>query len=128
WPAAVNVGDEYGRRLARETSGPVLTYAARDEEAGVGPQALEIRNGGAIAMIASTPRGPLPLDVRLRGDFNVENVLCAVALSELIELPHDAVRRGISSISGVPGRFEPVDAGQPFTVLVDYAHTPDSLE
>jgi UDP-N-acetylmuramoyl-L-alanyl-D-glutamate--2,6-diaminopimelate ligase len=128
WPAAVNVGDEYGRRLARETSGPVLTYAARDEEAGVRPQALELGNGGAIAMIASTPRGPLPLDVRLRGDFNVENVLCAVALSELIELPHDAVRRGISSISGVPGRFEPVDAGQPFTVLVDYAHTPDSLE
>ncbi|HET7429534.1 MAG TPA: UDP-N-acetylmuramoyl-L-alanyl-D-glutamate--2,6-diaminopimelate ligase [Gaiellales bacterium] len=128
WPAAVNVGDEYGRRLARETSGPVLTYAARDEEAGVRPQALEIGNGGAIAMIASTPRGPLPLDVRLRGDFNVENVLCAVALSELLELPHDAVRRGISSISGVPGRFEPVDADQPFTVLVDYAHTPDSLE
>jgi UDP-N-acetylmuramoyl-L-alanyl-D-glutamate--2,6-diaminopimelate ligase len=127
-PAAVNLGDEYGRRLTREASGPVLTYASRDTEAAVHPEALEIGNGGAIALIASTPRGPLPLDVRLRGDFNVENVLCAVALSELLELPHDAVRRGISSISGVPGRFEPVDAGQPFTVLVDYAHTPDSLE
>ena len=128
WPAAVNVGDEYGKRLARETSGPVLTYAAGGEEAAVRPQALEIGVGGAISLIATTPRGPLPLDVRLRGDFNVENVLCAVALAELLELPHDAVRRGVASLAGVPGRFEPVDAGQSFTVLVDYAHTPDSLE
>ena len=73
-------------------------------------------------------RGPVPLDVRLRGGFNVSNVLCAVALAELLELPHAAVRAGIAAVHGVPGRFEPVDAGQPFTVLVDYAHTPDGLE
>ena len=76
----------------------------------------------------STRRGPVPLDVRLRGGFNVSNVLCAVALAELLELPHAAVRAGIATVHGVPGRFEPVDAGQPFTVLVDYAHTPDGLE
>jgi UDP-N-acetylmuramoyl-L-alanyl-D-glutamate--2,6-diaminopimelate ligase len=128
WPAAVNVGDGYGRRLAREASGPVLTYAAHGDEAAVRPNALEIGAGGAISLIALTPRGLLPLDVRLRGDFNVENVLCAVALSELLELPHEAVRAGVAAVHGVPGRFEPVDAGQPFTVLVDYAHTPDSLE
>jgi UDP-N-acetylmuramoyl-L-alanyl-D-glutamate--2,6-diaminopimelate ligase len=128
WPAAINVGDPYGQRLAREASGQVLTYAASGDRAAVRPHALELGRGGAIAMIARTPRGLLPLDVRLRGDFNVENVLCAVALSELLELPHEAVRAGIASLEGVPGRFEPVDAGQPFTVLVDYAHTPDSLE
>ena len=66
--------------------------------------------------------------MRLRGGFNVENVLCAVALAELLELPHAAVRAGIASVQGVPGRFEAVEAGQPFTVLVDYAHTPDGLE
>jgi len=66
--------------------------------------------------------------VRLRGGFNVENVLCAVAVSEVLEVPHDAVRAGLAAVAGVPGRFEPVDAGQPFTVLVDYAHTPDGLE
>jgi UDP-N-acetylmuramyl tripeptide synthase len=65
--------------------------------------------------------------VRLRGGFNVENVLCAVAVSEVLEVP-DAVRAGLAAVEGVPGRFEPVDAGQPFTVLVDYAHTPDGLE
>jgi UDP-N-acetylmuramoyl-L-alanyl-D-glutamate--2,6-diaminopimelate ligase len=46
----------------------------------------------------------------------------------LLELPHEAVRAGIAAVPGVPGRFEAVDAGQPFTVLVDYAHTPDSLD
>jgi len=128
WPAAVNVGDRFGQRLAREAVGPVLTYAGSGEEAAVRPHALELGEGGAIALIARTPRGLLPLHVRLRGGFNVENVLLAVALAELLELPHEAVRTGISSLEGVPGRFEPVDAGQPFTVLVDYAHTPDSLE
>jgi UDP-N-acetylmuramoyl-L-alanyl-D-glutamate--2,6-diaminopimelate ligase len=128
-PGAINVGDPYGRRLAGMAGGQVLTYArAGDADADVRPHAVEIGAGGAIALIATTPRGPLPLDVRLRGGFNVENVLCAVALAELLELPHAAVRAGIAAVQGVPGRFEAVDAGQPFTVLVDYAHTPDGLE
>jgi UDP-N-acetylmuramoyl-L-alanyl-D-glutamate--2,6-diaminopimelate ligase len=128
-PGAINVGDEYGRRLAGLAGGPVLTYAAKvGADADVRPHAAEVGAGGAIALIVSTPRGALPLDVRLRGGFNVENVLCAVALAELLELPHTAVRAGITSVPGVPGRFEAVEAGQPFTVLVDYAHTPDGLE
>src|SRR5437764_2157357 len=128
-PAAINVGDEYGRRLAGMAAGPVLTYAARaDAGADVRPHAVEVGAGGAIALIVSTPRGPIPLDVRLRGGFNVENVLCAVTISELLELPHAAVRAGIAAVPGVPGRFEAVETGQPFTVLVDYAHTPDGLE
>ena len=127
-PAAINIGDPYGRRLAGEAGGPVLTYARADPEAAVRPQAVEIGEGGVISLIAATPRGPLPLDVRLRGGFNVENVLCAVAVAEVLELPHAAVRAGIAAVPGVPGRFEPVEAGQPFTVLVDYAHTPDGLE
>jgi UDP-N-acetylmuramoyl-L-alanyl-D-glutamate--2,6-diaminopimelate ligase len=105
-----------------------LTYAASGDTADVRPHALEVAAGGAIALIARTPRGLLPLDVKLRGLFNVENVLCVVAIGELLELTHEAVRAGVASVAGVPGRFEPVDAGQPFTVLVDYAHTPDSLD
>ncbi len=127
-PGAVNTGTAYGRRLAAEAAGPVLTYAASGDEADVRPAAVEVGEGGAISLIAQTPRGPLPLDVRLRGHFNVENVLCAVAVAELLDLPHRAVREGIAAMPGVPGRFEAVDGGQAFTVLVDYAHTPDSLE
>jgi UDP-N-acetylmuramoyl-L-alanyl-D-glutamate--2,6-diaminopimelate ligase len=126
-PAAINLDDPYGRRLAAEAGGPVLTYARTDPGAGVRPHAVEIGPGGVISLIATTPRGPLPLDVRLRGGFNIENVLCAVAVAEVLELPHAAVRDGIAAVRGVPGRFEPVEAGQPFTVLVDYAHTPDGL-
>jgi len=127
-PAAVNLGDPYGRRLAGEAGGPVLGYAREEADADVRPHAVEVGPGGVISLIATTPRGPLPLQVRLRGGFNVENVLCAVALAEVLELPHAAVRAGIAAVAGVPGRFEPVEAGQPFTVLVDYAHTPDGLE
>src|SRR5579862_962459 len=127
-PGAINVDDPYGRRLAGEAGGRVLTYAAGDPAADVRPATLELGGGGRIALTAATPRGDLPLDVALRGRFNVENVLCAVAVAELLELDHDAVRAGIAAVPGVPGRFEPVDRGQPFTVLVDYAHTPDGLE
>jgi len=128
-PGAINVGDPYGRRLAGMAGGRVLTYArAADADADVRPHAVEVSSVGAIALIATTPRGPLPLDVRLRGAFNVENVLCAVALAELLELPHAAVRAGIAAVAGVPGRFEVIEAGQPFTVVVDYAHKPGALE
>jgi UDP-N-acetylmuramoyl-L-alanyl-D-glutamate--2,6-diaminopimelate ligase len=127
-PGAINVGDPWGRRLAGEAGGRVLTYGRAGDEADVRPHAVEVGAGGVISLIALTPRGALPLDVRLRGGFNVENVLAAVAVAELLELPHAAVRAGIGAVHGVPGRFEAVDAGQPFTVLVDYAHTPDGLE
>jgi UDP-N-acetylmuramoyl-L-alanyl-D-glutamate--2,6-diaminopimelate ligase len=128
-PAAINAGDPYGRRLVGMAGGPVLTYAGRpDADADVRPHAVEVGAGGAIALIASTPRGPLPLDVRLRGGFNVENVLCAVTLAELLDLPHAAVRAGVAAVAGVPGRFEVIDAGQPFTVVVDYSHKPGALE
>jgi UDP-N-acetylmuramoyl-L-alanyl-D-glutamate--2,6-diaminopimelate ligase len=123
-PAAVNVGDEHGRRLAAELRGqqPLLTYGFADdaelrpEELESGPRGARFRAGG------------LELETRLRGRFNVENVLGAVAAARLLEIPDDAIAHGIKELRGVPGRFEAVDEGQPFAVLVDYAHTPDSLE
>src|SRR5204863_6502595 len=70
----------------------------------------------------------IELETRLRGRFNVENALGAVAAARLLEIPDDAIAYGVKELRGVPGRFEAVDEGQPFAVLVDYAHTPDSLE
>ena len=66
-PGAVNVGDEWGQRLADEAGGRVLTYTRGTQQADVAPQAVEIGAGGVISLIARTPRGLLPLDVRLRG-------------------------------------------------------------
>ncbi len=71
--------------------------------------------------------GPLELETVLLGRFNVQNLLAATGAALALGLPTDAVRRGIAGLRGVPGRMELVDAGQPFTVLVDYAHTDDAL-
>jgi UDP-N-acetylmuramoyl-L-alanyl-D-glutamate--2,6-diaminopimelate ligase len=110
--AAVNIGDDWGRRLADELRrldrAPVLTYGtAADADLNTHP-ALE--------------------GSRLRGGFNVENVLAAAAVSRLLGVPDKAVVEGVARLSGVPGRFETVDEGQPFTVIVDYAHKPGALE
>jgi UDP-N-acetylmuramoyl-L-alanyl-D-glutamate--2,6-diaminopimelate ligase len=106
-PAAVNVGDEYGRRLAAELP-QALTYGFADD-AELGPSTLE------------------GVDLKLRGRFNVENALGALAASRLLGIDDAVARAGLESVRAVPGRFEEVDEGQPFTVLVDYAHTPDAL-
>jgi UDP-N-acetylmuramoyl-L-alanyl-D-glutamate--2,6-diaminopimelate ligase len=125
-PAAINVDDAYGRRLAEElrTLGHdrLITFGL-GEEADVRAAELVLTNDGARLTAAG-----IPLQTRLLGRFNVENVLAAVAVSRLLELPEDAIARGVESLRGVPGRFEAVDEGQPFAVVVDYAHTPDSLE
>ncbi|HEY8028268.1 MAG TPA: UDP-N-acetylmuramoyl-L-alanyl-D-glutamate--2,6-diaminopimelate ligase [Gaiellaceae bacterium] len=102
-PAVVNVGDEYGRRLAAELP-DAITFS--DDDAG----ALE------------------GIDLKLRGRFNVENALGALHAARALGIDDGAIKRGIESVRGVPGRFESVDEGQPFTVIVDYAHKPDALE
>jgi UDP-N-acetylmuramoyl-L-alanyl-D-glutamate--2,6-diaminopimelate ligase len=101
--AVVNVGDEYGRRLAQELP-EAIVFSADDASA---------LNG---------------VELRLQGRFNVENALAALHAARALGIGDDAIRRGLESVRGVPGRFESVDAGQPFHVIVDYAHKPDALE
>jgi UDP-N-acetylmuramoyl-L-alanyl-D-glutamate--2,6-diaminopimelate ligase len=121
-PAAVNVGDPYGRELADELRAtgraPVLTYGFADD-AEIRPDGLD---GGRLRA------GGIELETRLRGRFNVENVLAAVATALLLDVADDAIAAGIARIDGVPGRFETVEEGQPFTVVVDYSHKPGALE
>ena len=124
-PAAVNVGDEWGRQLAVDLEdahrAPLVTYGLgadaeiRPEDLEVGPRGSTFRAGG------------LEIETPLRGRFNVENVLGAVAAGLLVDIDEDAIVKGVARMTGVPGRFEPIDEGQPFAVVVDYAHTPDSL-
>jgi len=68
------------------------------------------------------------IDLKLRGAFNRTNALGAIWAARELGVGEPAIREGVESLDGVPGRFESVDAGQPFAVIVDYAHTPDSLE
>jgi UDP-N-acetylmuramoyl-L-alanyl-D-glutamate--2,6-diaminopimelate ligase len=124
-PAAVNVGDEHGRRLAEELRalGETPVTFALDREADVRPDELEVDAAGARLTAAG-----ISLRTRLRGRFNVENVLAALAAARILGIDDDAIARGVAHVTGVPGRFEAVDEGQPFTVLVDFAHTPAALE
>jgi UDP-N-acetylmuramoyl-L-alanyl-D-glutamate--2,6-diaminopimelate ligase len=119
-PAAINVGDEHGRRLAEELRalGEAPVEFSLADAAG-----LEISASGSTFAYAG-----LDLRTRLRGRFNVENVLGAVAAARLLGIEDDAIAAGVAHLAGVPGRFEAVDEGQPFVVLVDYSHTPDALE
>jgi UDP-N-acetylmuramoyl-L-alanyl-D-glutamate--2,6-diaminopimelate ligase len=102
-PAVVNVGDEWGRRLASELP-DVVTFSSED---------AHLLDG---------------IDLKLRGRFNVENALGALQAARLLGIDDDAIKRGLESVRGVPGRFEAVDEGQPFQVIVDYAHKPAALE
>jgi len=99
--AVVNTGDVWGRRLAAELP-DAITFDAESDI--------------------------LDADLKLRGRFNVENALGAAAAARGLGIGEDAIREGIEAVRGVPGRFELIDEGQSFTVVVDYSHKPASLE
>ncbi|HEX2302557.1 MAG TPA: UDP-N-acetylmuramoyl-L-alanyl-D-glutamate--2,6-diaminopimelate ligase [Gaiella sp.] len=124
-PAAVNVGDPYGRRLADELESahraPLVTFGLRPE-AEVRADGLELGPRGSTFVAAG-----IPVETYLLGIINVENVLAAVAAALLLDMDEDVIREGVRAVTGVPGRFESVDEGQGFAVVVDYAHTPDAL-
>jgi UDP-N-acetylmuramoyl-L-alanyl-D-glutamate--2,6-diaminopimelate ligase len=124
--ALVCVDDEHGRRLAGETALPVRTLSTGGREADwtvadvdPGPHGTSFRIlGPGVDVLAGVP---------LPGAFNVTNALAAVAAAAEAGLPAAEVARGIAAGEGVPGRFERIEAGQPFTVVVDYAHKPDAV-
>jgi UDP-N-acetylmuramoyl-L-alanyl-D-glutamate--2,6-diaminopimelate ligase len=85
-------------------------------------------DAGGIRMTVDTPRGPIQVASSLVGEHNVMNLLGAVAVGLAFEMDGSAIARALAAVRAVPGRFERVEAGQPFLVAVDYAHTPDALE
>jgi UDP-N-acetylmuramoyl-L-alanyl-D-glutamate--2,6-diaminopimelate ligase len=123
--AIVNVDDPYGRRLAAELDDPITI--ALDAPASYRAQRVQTGLAGSQFTV-HTPDGELELVSALRGRFNVYNVLGALAAARALGVPADTAVGAIETAGHVPGRFEPVDEGQEFAVLIDYAHTPDSLE
>jgi len=121
----VNVDDEYGRRLAEEFE--CVTFSAAGGAADYRADAVEFDTAGA-RFLARTPHGDLPVRTGLPGGFNVANALGALAAAVALGVGPEAAAAGLERAARVPGRFEPIDEGQGFAVLVDYAHTPDSME
>jgi UDP-N-acetylmuramoyl-L-alanyl-D-glutamate--2,6-diaminopimelate ligase len=120
-----NADDAYGRRLAEEF-GDTITFAL-DREADY--RAVDFRSSFTGSTFrALTPDGEFDVAVALPGRFNVLNALGAWAAARALGVEAGAIAASLADAGRVPGRFEPVDEGQPFAVLVDYSHTPDSLE
>jgi UDP-N-acetylmuramoyl-L-alanyl-D-glutamate--2,6-diaminopimelate ligase len=120
--AIVNVDDPYGRRLAEDFD--CVTFSAEGAEADYTARDVSFDASGA----SFTVSGDVEVRTRLPGDFNVANALGALAAAGALGIDAEVAAQGLAGAKAPPGRFEPIDEGQPFSVLVDYAHTPDSLE
>jgi UDP-N-acetylmuramoyl-L-alanyl-D-glutamate--2,6-diaminopimelate ligase len=130
--AIVNVDDPYGSRLAAdlEEAGepPLRTFSPAGDERATYRAVESSFDASGSRFRCMWPGGEVDVRTPLAGHFNVENALAAIAACEALGVSVADTAAALVDAGRAPGRFEPVEAGQPFAVLVDYAHTPDSLE
>lgn len=117
----VNADDPWGRRLLVEPAIPTGSFAVERQADLVARDVVSDASGVGFAVEDVTVRSPL------RGRFNVWNCLAALAVARALDMDMRVAAEAVSRVPGVPGRMEPVEAGQDFLVVVDYAHTPDSI-
>lgn len=123
--SVVNIDDRYGQRLAADFD--VFTYSAEGGAADFSATELRFDASGADFLVESE-HGDLVVHTGLPGRFNVANALAALAGAVTLGVDPDEAVAALAEAGRVPGRFEAIDEGQDFAVLVDYAHTPDSVE
>ncbi len=131
WPKTgiVNRDDRWADEFAEAARGAgagVIGYGA-DAWADVSTRRVE-EDARRLRLTVRTPRWEAPLTLQLPGRFNVHNALAAVSVGEALRLDPEGMRAGLEGVVRIPGRMERIEAGQPFTVVIDYAHTPDALE
>ncbi|AGL02986.1 UDP-N-acetylmuramoyl-L-alanyl-D-glutamate--2,6-diaminopimelate ligase [Desulfoscipio gibsoniae] len=124
--AVVNADDPAAERIIKACRVPVITYGLYSDADIKARDVLVTARGVAFQTLAGGEK--VNLQLRLTGKFNVYNALAAVAAGVADNIPLSTIKGALERVSGVPGRFELVDRGQPFAVVVDYAHTPDGLE
>jgi UDP-N-acetylmuramoyl-L-alanyl-D-glutamate--2,6-diaminopimelate ligase len=127
--SVINTDDAYGRRLAEDLagSGDSITYSPGGGEADLSAREVSFDATGS-RFVCVTPDDQFEVRIPLPGDFNVANALAALGVARAVGLDLAAAADALATAEQVPGRFESIDEGQPFAVVVDYAHTPDSLE
>ena len=126
--AVINIDDSYGMKLSKQVKIPVVTVSRKDSSADWYLTTAEIKNGMYQVVIKNKSGESLSENFALLGDYNLDNLLLAVAIVNSAGLSLDKIAPTISKLQSVPGRLESVNAGQKFTALVDYAHTPDAVE
>ncbi len=123
--AVINIDDQYGKKLlgiAKTT----VTYGL-DSAAAISTKKFQLAFDG-LSFTAQTPNGKVLVASSLFGRINVYNLLAAIGAAQALGLSSDAIETGIRNLESVSGRFQRIDLGQPFLVIVDYAHTDDALE
>lgn len=121
----VNIDNEYGRQVVERAECPIYTMGI-DSDADI--KAVDIvTSPDSIAFKALTPWGEADIKVNIPGRFSVYNALAAIGACRMMDISFEKIKEGLEKVS-VPGRAEVVFAGKKFTLIVDYAHTPDSLE
>ena len=130
WPVDSSIsvvnGDELkGKELVQKGPDSMIVYGL-EEAAMVKAQNLKISLEGIHSEIY-TPQGLLEIRSRLVGDFNIHNILAAVAVGVALEIPPSSIQRGIANVQGIPGRMESIENNRGIHIFVDFAHTPDAL-
>ncbi|UQD51616.1 UDP-N-acetylmuramoyl-L-alanyl-D-glutamate--2,6-diaminopimelate ligase [Bacillus methanolicus] len=124
--AVLNADDPASREYIQSTAAHVITYGI-DQPADIKAENLKITANGTVFDLI-TPFGVEKISMKLIGKFSVYNVLASIGACLVSGISLKQMIKSIEEVEGVPGRFELVNAGQDFAVIVDYAHTPDSLE
>ncbi len=129
--SVINLDDPYGRRLAEELisndEGACITFSTGGADADFSARGVSYDASGS-SFVCLTPVGEVDVRTPLPGHFNVENAIASLAAAHALGLDVRSAAETLGSADQVPGRFEAINEGQPFSVIVDYAHTPDSLE
>jgi len=123
--AVINRDDPVGQDWLESTGSETVSFGVQPG-ADVVAENVEVRLSG-LHFRTETPKGPLDVRSSLGGEFNISNLLAAIAAALTLDIDIAAIEEGIEACRAVPGRFELIDEGQPFTVIVDYAHTDDAL-
>lgn len=123
--AVINADDEFGRRLLADTVLRKTSFGLGRDADVRARDVLVTPSGNRFELVM--PGATFPVQTKLQGRFNVYNCLAAAAIAGELGVGPESIAAGLETLAGVPGRFENINCGQPFTVIVDYAHTPDGI-
>ena len=124
----INIDDDYGKRILEEVDNtvPIMTYGI-EEKAEVYATDINLNNKG-VAFNLNSKKGSIPINLNLLGKFSVYNALAASACGIAYGLDLETIKVGLESVTGIKGRFEMIPLEEDYTVIIDFAHTPDGLE
>ncbi|NOX88553.1 MAG: UDP-N-acetylmuramoyl-L-alanyl-D-glutamate--2,6-diaminopimelate ligase [Calditrichaeota bacterium] len=124
--AVINFDDPFGQKAVDRISQPVLTFGF-SKEADIHPASSNVSMDG-IVLECETPFGKIKIESQLTGQFNIQNIQTAIGVGLALAIPLNTIKKGIEAVKRVPGRLESYEIKPGIKAVIDYAHTPDSLE